>query len=484
METELKLEFASGDAEALAAAPILAAAGEAQHRHLRSIYYDTADHALRNAGVTLRVRRDGERHLQNVKAAGTTAGLFARPEWEQEVPGEAPVIGPAAGPLAALLGDRDVAECFVNDVQRSLWLLDHGGATIEVALDRGETRVGTSTHPIRELELELKAGPVAALFDLARLLDAVAPLRLGVQSKAERGFALVDGRAGRAIKAERLALDREDGVGNAFAAIAHACLRQFRLNEALLLAGSAEPRPLHQARVGLRRLRSALSLFRPLFRRDPQAALLGAGLRELASVLGEVRDLDVLIAAYTGPIRDRATEARVQAFARARARMEAPETRLLMLDLVEWLELGAWRTAPHDPALCHDAVGPFAAELLRKRRKRLKRQGERLADLSDEDRHQVRIEAKKLRYVVEFFAPLWARGKAGRRASRFLEAVERFQEELGGLNDAATARHLLASLDLAALAPPALPDGNALKRAESALETLMDVRLFWRSTRD
>lgn len=477
METELKLELAREDVGRLARAAALTAAGAPAARLLVATYHDTVDDDLRRAGLSLRVRvrvEDG-RHVQTVKADGAAAGLFARPEWESVLDGADPVVGAASGPAAQVLGERAIVPRFETDVIRKSWLVDRDDARIEVALDEGEVRAGAAAEPIAELELELVHGPVAALFGLARLLDDEVPLRLGFASKAERGHRLAAGRPEAAIKAEPIVLDPAADAGQAFATIAHACLRQFRANEVILLARTPTAAPLHQARVGLRRLRSAFSLFKPLLADDPRAPVLAGELRALAGVLGAVRDLDVLIDRFEGAARGRIAEARETAVGHLLERLEAPATRRLMLDLAEWLAIGAWREAAREP------VVPFAAHLLGRRRKRLKRDGRNLSRLDDHRRHQVRIDGKKLRYAAEFFAGLWTGKKARRRHKAFLSAIEVLQEQLGQLNDVAAGATVLERLGLAEQMPMVELDvPHILAQAEDAYEVLMDVKPFWR----
>ena len=479
METELKLDLAPEDAARLLRAPVLA--GKVETRRLVSTYFDTADQDLRRAGLTLRVRKDGRRRLQTVKAEGpAAAGLFARPEWEREIKSDLPVVDAAAGPLAPLLEGRTIVPRFTTEISRTRRVVELDGARIEVALDRGEVRAGDAAVPFAELELELLDGPVSALFSLARTLDQAVPLRVAVRSKSERGHRLADQARSAASKAEPVVLDGEGNAGDAFAVIAGACLRQYRLNEALLLAGESQAAILHQARVGLRRLRSAFSLFRRLWAEDPRAGTFAQGLRDLAGALGEVRDLDVLITRFEGEPRIRLEAARAEAFAAARDRMEAPATRAMMLDLVEWLAIGAWRTDAGDRAEAGREVERFAADLLSRRRKRIKRNGKHLARLDEEARHQVRIEGKKLRYAAEFFAALWTGKKERRRHKAFLDAIEALQEELGALNDVHAGEAVLARLGIAAEPAAEIDLPETLKRAGEAFDVLMDVKPFWR----
>ena len=175
---------------------------------------------------------------------------------------------------------------------RTTWRLHYGGSDIEVVLNEGRVRADGASAPLIELELELKRGRAVDLFALAASIDESAPLRLGLMSKNERGYALAAGELGRPAKAEPVRLDAAMSDGAAFRAVALSCLRHFRRNEIALLAGR-DAEALHQARVALRRLRTALTLFRHAVRGKPYREV-REGLRWLAGRLGEARNLDVL----------------------------------------------------------------------------------------------------------------------------------------------------------------------------------------------
>ncbi|HWU73123.1 MAG TPA: CYTH domain-containing protein, partial [Sphingomonas sp.] len=100
-EVELKLTLRPRDAIVLADSRLVG--GAPRKARQRSLYFDTADHSLVKAGLSLRIRRAGRKRVQTVKARGvSSAGLFARPEWECAVPDDVPVIDDTA-PIRALL---------------------------------------------------------------------------------------------------------------------------------------------------------------------------------------------------------------------------------------------------------------------------------------------------------------------------------------------------------------------------------------------
>jgi triphosphatase len=483
IEVELKLETTPADLDRLAAAPLLAEA-EISEKQQVSTYFDAPGLPLRAAGLSLRVRQRGDQFVQTVKAEGkAAAGLFARPEWERDVDGERPIVDDASGPLAMLLPTatlQAVAPIFAVHVTRRTAVVQHGDASIELVFDVGEVRAGDRTAPIAEIELELKGGSSEALFAFARELGALAPLRLGVLTKSERGYRLTEGGTKKSAPAEETVLAADATTAEAFERIAGGCLRQFCLNEAIL-AQTDSAAALHQARVGLRRLRSALSISRPVLE-DAGFEHFRAELRWLAQTLGMARDIDVLLArggAYdVEPLR----AARSEAYAAVHAALDSERARALMIDLSEWIALGAWRTAPADPAMPERPAAMFAATTLDRLSKRLRKRSEDLASLSDEERHEVRILAKKLRYAAGFFATLFTDRKAARRARRFTAALAEMQEQLGTLNDLSHGAVVLAGLGLEDIAPPPSPKRRKalIAAAASAAETFADAKRFWR----
>lgn len=481
-EVELKLEIASDAIEALIASGLLP--GQPSLVPLRSVYFDTPGQDLSAAGFSLRIRQARDRRIQTVKAAGTaTAGLFARPEWECGVEGDAPVLDDAT-PIRALLGKkvRDIGPVFAVEVERRIWIVSSPEATIEVAFDSGEVVAGERRTRLCEIELELKRGAPAALFAFARRIDAATPARVGVLNKAERGFLLL-GPAMGAFKTEPVLLAADMSAADAFRHIAGVCLRQFRLNEALIARDNAEA--LHQARVALRRLRSAFSIFAPMLQ-DDEVERLREELRWLAGALGDARDFDVLSGrAGIGTLRARLEKARHRAYDAAQTALSSPRARALMLDLSQWLVLGGWSTrASSEPARGQPARD-FAACALDRLRKKVKKGGADLADLGDEARHEVRKDAKKLRYAAEFFASLFRGKRHKRRLRRFLAALESLQDRLGALNDLASAPGLIARTGLGDEPAAALLDGGdgrqaLVEAAAEAHDAFVDVKRFWR----
>ena len=174
--------------------------------------------ALKQRGLTLRVREQGGHFIQTVKA-GDLAGadLLSRGEWEDALAEATVPTRRGAERRAACPTDAadDLRPLFVTEVTRTTVEIEPApGTQIEAAIDEGEIRAvdnGIRPKPISEIELELKSGDAAALYDLAlRLLEA-APIRIETRSKSERGYRLCEGgdAAPAAVHAEPVALDPE-----------------------------------------------------------------------------------------------------------------------------------------------------------------------------------------------------------------------------------------------------------------------------------
>lgn len=476
-ELELKLDIAADAADALERAGLLGP--NRAHALLHATYYDTADRRLRGHGLTLRIRREGKRLVQTVKAGkGAAAGLFDRGEWEFTVPKWRPVVDERTPLLRALGGAPGGGQAALTPqfdlvVHRDSFAAETGGAAIDVALDRGTARVMDRSSTFCEVELELTAGDPAALFALARRIDAAAPVRVGVLTKPERGFRLL-GELHHAERTEAVKLHVSQSPVAACAQVIAGCLRHYRLNETILLQ-RREAEAVHQARVALRRLRSAITIFAELLP-DEATARLDLALRDLAREYGKARDLDVLIGRADSPagLPDLIAR-RHAAYDDLAVTLGAQPTRRLMLDLAEWLAIGAWREAEQTATLRAMPLGAFAARALARRLKQVRKHGRHLAEIDDSARHALRKDAKKLRYAVDFFAGLYARGPAVKLRHKFLTALENLQHNLGELNDLA-----FEAATLGAAAPDRSADKDKLlRKASDARHALLDCAPFW-----
>ncbi|MBS0338505.1 MAG: CHAD domain-containing protein [Proteobacteria bacterium] len=296
------------------------------------------------------------------------------------------------------------------------------------------------------------------------------------------------------VRAAPIVLNAAWTLEDALKCVVGVCLSQLHANADL----AAHPRDsefLHQTRVALRRMRSVLRLRRP---QEDAVLALRAELRWLSTILGPARDWDVLIEqtlppivgeyahtasaaaqADAGPDRLLGAAKRRRGAARKVAREGLASARFaaFIQSVEHWLE------SPPLPDLRLATLTQFASAEIGRRQKRLLRDGANLLQQTAEQRHKVRIGAKRLRYAIELFASLYP-AKAVRR---YLREVVALQDALGALNDAATATRLLAGLpvrsDLVAFTHGwiAAREADSAGAAELALTILADSPRFWKS---
>ncbi len=460
-EIELKLDVPIPSLPRLSRSSLLKgrAASARKPASLVSVYFDTKKLKLHNNSLSLRVRRIGRRHVQTIKKEnGASAGLFDRNEWEHEIRAKQPDLDAAGDTaLAPLLSKklrRRLKPVFATRVHRKVFQIRSGDSEVELSIDRGKIETGRKSSPLCELELELKQGDAADLFKLAKTLAEEVPVQLAFRSKAERGYALLTNEKPAAVKAKPIAIAPDNDVQSAFQVIARACLHQLVANQPIMLDG--DPDGLHQMRVSLRRLRAAISLFSDMLA-NPQTDALKAEFKWITGELGPARELDIFLkrvvkpAAAGNPHRPGVSvvgrelrQRHEDAVARAHAAVESPRFRSLVLDTAGWIEAGDWTRNP-DVVACalrERPVADVAAGELRRRWKKILKQGKHLDKLDPQRRHRLRIRTKKLRYAAEFFAGAFPAKKSTRRRENFVGSLEKLQDALGDLNDIAVHEEL------------------------------------------
>jgi inorganic triphosphatase YgiF len=465
-ETEIKLQIEPRYLPRLRRANWLKglAAGRPNTQQLRATYFDTVDLKLRQAGLILRVRKEGRRFVQSVKARDAIKGAFTRQEWETVVPKAEPspeaVARLADAKIVPHLKPEDLVPVFQSSVRRiRRELTPKAGNRVAFDVDVGEIKAGESSEPICEVELELLSGEPRHVFDLAlKLVDEV-PARLSTDAKSDRGYALLAGHHPEWRKATPLVLDPAAPADEALARMIINGVDHLNANEACTLA-RVHIEGIHQMRVALRRLRSAFAIFKHALPSE-LAAELTLELKWLIGELGPARDWDVFIADVLDPmsrwqaddpglglLREEAVKRQDEAYARAHEAIRSTRYTRLLLRLAAWAEGRAWRAHPVSDATV-DLYGPtlvFANRLIDRRHRRLLKAGRHFKQLTDEERHRLRIRVKKLRYAVEFFQSVYPR----KRAAGYRDTLVELQDGLGGLNDLAVARELLGRITAAA----------------------------------
>ena len=446
--TEIELKFqVPPERRAAVAAAVAGRTGAGRLQRLQAAYHDTAGRDLAGAGVALRLRREGPRWVQTLKASGSDA--MTRLEHNVPRPGRSAVAPPldlslhagtpAGARLAEVLAgaaDPLLACQFGTDIRRLSRSVRSHGALVELAFDTGRVQAGAQSQPLCELEIELLRGSPAALLQCARQWVARHGLWLDTRSKAERGDLLARGQPYTpARKAVPVRLAAAMPVAAARQAVLHACAQQVLPNASQVASGQFGDEHLHQLRVGLRRLRAALALFdgdkaaEPL----PLAAASAALFREL----GAARDQ----AAIGAPLRERLT----QAIASAGLTLSAPNlsqgesadptvalrsaaAQALLLDLLD-------ATLPVPDAAAEAPLPGLLATRLERWHRQVRRDARAFAQLDEAARHRLRKRVKRLRYALEFAQALYGTKKV----ARYLRVLAEVQDRLGALHDASVA---------------------------------------------
>jgi len=462
-EIELKLRVAPEDIAVLRNHPHFAGAlHDPTHETLNSVYFDSDDRFLRDHGLTLRVRHIGDKSVQSIKTANKGSNCFERSQWEQAIEGDQPdltaVADTALGPILTDDVRNTLKPVFETRIERMAYHLNGNDTAIAMAIDEGQIVATDSSCPVSEIELELKHGNPAELFKIARAISDIVPAQLDVKSKSERGYELIEKTPVAAEKACNPELSAGMSTGRAFTMIGRACLRQLVANEPATKIRDAEG--LHQMRVALRRLRAAISVFSDMLR-DDRIDTIKTELRWLAREFGPARDLDTLLIEVLKPLRKQhANEPglvsiskmfareRLKGYRRAQEAVQSARFRTLVLDTAEWVEAGPWSMS-EDPLMRARREMPIemhAAEQLSRRRKRIRRRGAKIGDLSPEQLHRLRIQVKKARYAAEFFSSVYQGKKATKRCEKVLSSLMQLQNCLGGFNDIMTRKALFAEI--------------------------------------
>lgn len=483
MEIEFKFHV---PAERLKAVEAAMRRGAVVRTRLQARYFDTADQALAAQGIVLRLRKEGPRWVQTVKATGDNAlhRLEHNVDLGAAAGGASPVIdpqrhqgAPVGERLAKVLAESGapLVERQSTDIvrlTRDVRTTGANAAVVELALDIGKVVAHAGTpeqreSPVCELELELKRGDVRGLVALARRWSQQHGLWFSTVSKAERGARLLAKlEVVPAIKAQtpRFAEGKEKLHGRAIQqAVVASCLAQMLPNASEIAAGSTDEEQIHQLRIGIRRLRTAL---RELAGLDADAGGFAAAeweppLVDAFRALGALRDREQVVKLAQPQLRDAGApefDPLVGDEAAANAPLPSDIVRTPAFQSVLVSLIGFTATATHveeakaGDAAQQDQSAPLdagdARRFLRKRLQRLHRQvvrdGQRFESLPIEDQHRTRKRLKRLRYLAEFVAPLFADADDGKTsaAERYLKRLRPAQDALGEFNDEAVAMAL------------------------------------------
>jgi inorganic triphosphatase YgiF len=457
---EIELKFQVPAARRAAVDAAVAGRTGLPRTRLQAAYVDTAERALATAGLALRMRREGRQWVQTLKGAAADGMTRLEHNVPRGAGAAVPAIDlalhagtPVGETLAALLAGRSpdaLAVLFRTDIMRRARALRTPHGRVELAFDAGSIRAVAGQVGVCELEIELLAGSPMAVLDTARRWLPRFGLWLDTRSKAERGDLLARGETMAASRQATLVrLMSEQGAAPAWLAVLSSCADQILVNASQISSGEHAPEHVHQLRVGLRRLRSALRLFDGM----GAEASLGKVAATLFRRLGGARDAVVIEGEFAAEL--------IAAMRLAGVAGEAPVAAPPGVDVspTEMLrETGSQRlmldllAAMHTPRAAIDTAVDLAApetapvlrDALARRLNRWHRQLvadlARFADLDDASRHQLRKRAKRLRYAAEFCGSLFER----RALRRYLKVLRALQERLGAISDVVMAMQAFA----------------------------------------
>lgn len=467
-EIELKLELTAPALKAFRASSLFQEMGlEGAPKHkLRSTYFDTADRQLKAHKIALRVRDDGQgRLIQTLKTSGVPGDIASvREEHEIVLGPQDPLPNLAALPsvwrtlVEKLAAPSPLQPLFETQVTRQAALIVTAqGDEVEVALDQGWVIAGSHKHQIREVEFEHVSGQPAALYEQALALSQIVPVRIGTISKSQRGYSLPTPHTHPAQRAKPIALSPSLTAEEALADIIRQSMRQIMANEPALIEAK-NPEGVHQMHVAFRRLRVSLQGFSNWLG-DPALLIFSKEAQALAASLGHIRDMDVFetdillpvlsdFPGHTGieKLLRKSKRQRALAWKECLAAVASQEFTSILLRLNLYVEQKTWRTNAEEKARLSQPVQSVARSILKRLRAKLQTSAENLATFKIEERHEMRKQIKKLRYMSVFFSAVLLNPKPGPETesqSNYLKQLAALQNRFGALNDVAMAEKIV-----------------------------------------
>jgi len=426
-------------------------------KELHDTYFDTPAWRIHAAGYTCRVRNKGSSSELTLKSmAEAVDAIRSRRELTETLPpGVAVAPVQAGGPCGQLIriaaGRQPVAPIFSLHTHREIFALGDGSAEVgEIAVDTTTVPVGEEP-PVRfsRVEVEVEAAAVPRARRFVELLIAAGSLSPAGTSKFEAALEAT----GQHVPPPPALGSAEVNVAQTAAETAYAILRRqfaiFLANEAGTRVGE-DIEALHDMRVASRRMRAAMNAFAPYL--PPRLQSLRAQLGWIAAALGVVRDLDVQIERipeWRAGFNAAQGEAIDAVESILKGRREVGRKRMLsVLDSRRYETFITRFTATlrRGPARSFAAgrapILAVAPELVKRRYRRLVREGDRVDRQSPpEAYHALRIDAKKLRYALEFVGPVY-----GKPATDFSGRVADLQDVLGLHQDASVAIAMLQEM--------------------------------------
>ncbi|WP_374664982.1 CHAD domain-containing protein [Acinetobacter sp.] len=465
IEIELKFQIPAAKRKALARAVLQQ---KPEHVELHAKYFDTADHFLQRHHISLRQRQENGQWRQTLKAPKNhLERIEIETELDSEDPSHAAALNDADSRIDVLpyLQQKNLRKLlkplvktacslqFETQIRRQRFIQfihspqthsppeDNGAinaetinaSQIEVSLDQGLILANGNSHEVYEIEFELKQGSIQDLIDTIKPWIKKYGIWLDSSSKALCGQRLQQGLNTAPVQYQTaLLLNQQDNSRSALQKMTANCLEHLLPNSSAIALNQYQPEHVHQARVAIRRLRSALKTFAfeaPIISR---AAIWQQQLADLFRQLGSTRNYDALteslmpqLAAAGSPILQlppalNETEQNISLI------FQKQETAFLLLELIAFAHAVPQKSIELDKAL---------KKRLHSMHSRICQAALQFEHLPDEDKHRLRKRVKTLRYSIEFAASHYEK----KAVKAYLKALKPLQEDLGRLNDLAVA---------------------------------------------
>ena len=482
-EFELKFEI---PAQSLPKVVAAVHAKKAQLQILQACYFDTKDGALAKNGLVLRMRKEGNDWVQTAKGMTNNSlerlehnvniGLSKTNVTETIALGSKAANSKPSNPMPSIDLSRhqdegigklimralkikpddtfpELIPLYETDVQRLKYTVKHAGSLIEIALDQGMVISGGRSATLCELEIELKQGQPEHAIALARTWCANYGLWLSTINKSMKGQRLHDGLLSSQLKHEvleaKLKLKRHSNAQQMVKAVFQSCLNQILANASEISSGSQNAEHVHQLRVGIRRLRTAMRELNVLVDGiDPAWEM---PLIDAFRALGQHRDDDHL----THKLQPQIVAAGGPRFDTRRDETANLNTGILDISLVMRSKVfqdtllcligyahSSYLSDFNDEADAakenykHKKVNKILAKRFDKLHQKIVKEGKKFLALTETQQHSVRKHFKRLRYLAEFSAPLFSTSATARkRALAFITALKPVQDALGFYND-------------------------------------------------
>lgn len=418
-------------------------------------YYDTAGFKLKKAGFAYRIRREGEKKVATIKRGGSSeGGLHQREEWNKSVEIIKPDLkvfadAPFLEEILNLSKGEKLKKMFTTRFKRSSVNLKFPDDTIiEFAADQGEVIAGKKKELILEIELELIKGNIITLLKFAADLAKKYPLLLESRSKYYRGLMLAGIEADEDSYQVDCQINKEVALQELIHSVLISNLQSIIKVQDAFLQDPQNPETLHQIRVKIRYLRSSLSFFKPLIN-EKEYLFIQDSLRNLSHKFSLLREADVINNAWYDLLQNNDLIAKENSQLREMIIKIQSREKKVVLDFITKgaltpIILDIWVMLLQKPF----KEGEIESYTFRKYfnyritdwTKKLRKLGRNSKDSDYNVWHNIRIQIKKTRYVMQEFSPL-LKGII----KKDLKYIKAFQELLGNYNDIYRHRSFLTS---------------------------------------